>query len=304
MNRRSDRPAAHDMRITAYPGTPLAEPEVAVAELLEVSGPWLTIRYTQDRARLQPDAVFFSVQSSDPGSPESLIELVQELHGDVVPAFRVRWRDMLANDAMESRGLQMEAYVGEVSRLAERLGFEWFTAADISYERPRGRDHLFVPQRVHVAEVAARVWMLKCLVLAVSRKIPVLDRAFHDDFPAMPEAISLAEVQAKSWLLLRSFSPYLIGAPSSETASRLLTQPTALEVCALQLYNATISEVGLKECAFCGRVFHLQRGRAKYADHHRRPDAKYCTAKCSRQAASRAHRARRKAQSQKESGDD
>lgn len=292
------------MRTTAYPGTPLSEPEVAVAELLDVSGPWLTIRYTQDRARLQPDAVFFSAQSADPGNPETLIELVQELQGDLVPVFRVRWRDVLANDAMESGGIQMEAYVGEVSRLAERLGFDWFTAADIAYERPRGKDHLFVAQRVHIAEIAARVWMLKCLLLAVSGKIPVLDRAFHDDFPAMPEAMSPTEVQAKSWLLLRSFSPYLIGAPSSEPVSRLLTQPTALEVCALQLYNATISEVGLKDCAFCGRVFHLQRGRAKYADHHRRPDAKYCTAKCSRQASVRAYRARRKAQSSKEFGND
>ena len=307
MNKSSGSPAAHNMRTTAYPGTPISVPEVAVAQLVDVNGPWIRIEYTRDRVRLEPDAVFFAVQNADPDNPTSLIELIEALNGDLVPVFRVRWRDMLANDAMEAGGLQMEAYVGEVSRLAERLGFDWFTATDITYERPRGKDHLFVPQRVHIAEIAARVCMLHCLLLAASGRIPVLDRAFHDSFPAMPEAMSGQELQAKSWLMLRSFSPYLIGSPSTEPTTRLLTQPTALEVCALQLYNATISDIGLKECAFCRRVFHLQRGRAKYSDHHRRPDAKYCTPKCANHASLTAYRTRKKAekaQSRKEAGND
>lgn len=157
MNISTESPTAHNMRITAYPGTPMSEPEVAVARVVDVSGPWIRIEYTQDRAHLDPDAVFFAVQNADPEDPTSLIELVQALKGDLVPVFRVRWRDMLANDVMETGGLQMDAYVGEVSRLAERLGFDWFSKSDIAYERPRGQDHLYVPQRVHIAEIAARV---------------------------------------------------------------------------------------------------------------------------------------------------
>lgn len=68
--------------------------------------------------------------------------------------------------------------------------------------------------------------------------------------------------------------------------------PTAVEVCALQLYSAVAAEVGLRRCRRCGRVFSRQRGRARHDDSHRRNDAQYCSKRCAQSAAAAAYRGR------------
>lgn len=285
--------------ISAFPGVRFAEPDVAVAHVTDVDGPWIRIHYTDQVARLDSDAVFFQVQDSDPRDPGSLIELTEQLSGDVVPLFRIRWRDAYYDEKMEYHGQMLDVYSGEMSRLAEALGFQPFEAEELVYEVRRGDDYLRLPQKVHVAEIAARVWMLKSLTLAAQGKIPLRESGFVNTFPEIPPFLTWQQFRERSWLLLRSISPNLFCGPSRDPVLHLMTQATALEVCALQLYNAVVSDYGLKECATCHRVFHQQRGRAKFADSHRRSDAKYCTPRCAKQPAQKAWRARRKAEMEK-----
>lgn len=282
--------------ISAFPGVTFAEPEVSVAHVSDVRGPWIYVQYTEQLARLDSDAVFFQVQDSDPGDPSSLLNLTEQLHGDVVPIFRVRWRDAYRDAQAEYRGQMLETYTDEMSRLSVLLGFPPFDAEELHYETRRGQDYTRLPQKVHVAEVAARVWMLQGLTFAAQGKIPLRESGFTNTFPQIPPFLTWGEFTTRSWLLLGSISPNLSCGASQEPVLRMASRVTALEVCALQLYNAVVSLGGLKQCATCHRVFHRQRGRAEFQDSHRRSDAMYCTPKCAKQAAQRAWRARMKAE--------
>mgnify|MGYP003815683701 CR=1 FL=1 len=281
--------------MTAFPGVPLQEPQVLVAELVNVDGPWLELRYTNDVAQLEEQTVFFAIQDADPSSPEEMATVTQSLHGDVVPLFRNRWRDYRYIETSGSQEVAFEAYAGEISMLSQTLGFSPISTEDLTPRRPKRQDPFSIPQRVHVAEVAGRIWMLRTLILAASGDIPVRDSGWHEQFPIIPSFVTAQEVHERSWLLLRPFSPYLIESPMGEPRQASVIQPTAIEVCALQLYNATVSEIGLTTCALCGRVFYRQRGRATHVDHHRQR-ASYCTNKCAQNAAQRASRARKRAE--------
>lgn len=289
-----DSPRSSLFRISAFPGTRFIEPEVAVAHVTDVDGPWIRIQYTEETARLDHDAVFFDVQDCNPAEPSSLITLTEQLHGDVVPLFRLRWRDAYRDAQAEYRGQMIEVYAGEMSRLAELMGYPPFDADEFHYQRERGMDLAILPQKVHVAEVASRVWMLQGLTFAAQGRIPLQESGFTNTFPAIPPHLTWNEFRTRSWLLLGAISPHLDCGPSGDPEMRLASRITALEVCALQLYNAVVTDSGLKECMACHRVFHRQRGRAEFEDSHRRSDAMYCTPKCAKRAAQRAWRARMK----------
>lgn len=288
--------SASRFRISAFPGSRFKEPEVAVAHVTDVEGPWIRFRYTEETTALDRDAVFFDVQDCDPAEPSSLINLAEQLHGDVVPLFRLRWRDAYRDAQAEYRGQMLEVYAGEMSRLAGLMGYPPFEADEFHYQRERGVDFVSLPQKVHVAEIAARVWMIQGLTLAAKGKIPLQESGFTNTFPAIPPHLTWDEFRARSWLLLGAVSPHLDCGPTGEPEMRLASRVTALEVCALQLYNAVVSDTGLKECMACHRVFHRQRGRAKFEESSGRSDAMYCTFTCAKQASQRRWRARKKAE--------
>lgn len=95
------------------------------------------------------------------------------------------------------------------------------------------------------------------------------------------------------------FTPRLV-LGRHNAAQRVL--PFLYNVLCLGIYNDIAQRSPYRVCKRCGRVFVRQRGRAKYDQHKRRGELKYCSAACSNAAAVAASRKRARERKQKEGG--
>lgn len=94
-------------------------------------------------------------------------------------------------------------------------------------------------------------------------------------------------------VLLRPFSPRItvVQEPPRRTwafdgAAEAVLQPILANTLALHLYNAIIEEVEPRTCPECGTPFIRQEGRARHAQ-HRTTGVTYCSSRCARRKADR-----------------
>ena len=292
-------------RITPWPGVVLEEPLVALAEVMGLDGPWVQLRYTDQPPAVVPErAYLYEIRDTDPADAQALIALARQLHGDLVPVRRERWRDVVSPPRGDLQPDPMDAYTHVISGASEALGWGPVHARDLvprvpAKGSPRPESGA-IEERVHLAELAERVWTLRAVTAAVTRQIPVRAARWgrpEANFPSPPPYIRAAWLVGRIGLMLQTFSPHIAVDLAKEQIKEHPRQPsTALEVAALQLHNDLVRDQGWRRCPRCARVFIRQRGRGKYpTTAHRRIDAIYCSSRCAKATAQAAYRQRRKA---------
>lgn len=241
------------------------------------------------------------IARTDVSAFESILSLTTALGGDVVPVRRVRWRDVLSPHHGPIVIDQNDQYGQIVSGWSEDLGWGEVSAEDLFRFEPQ-RPY---PMRIHAAEVAGRVWMLQSVLAATARTIDVTAKPYGQTaFPKRATRVSAQWVAGAFSRFLGVFSPHIRLQPEAFTGERaeVVERPgwpaTAMEVAALQLYNAVVREDQFRLCDFCHRPFSSQVGRAKYVDgrNHRRADARFCRPKCQKAAEQRRRRARKRSE--------
>lgn len=295
-----------DFLPTPWPGVPLDEPSVRRLEVGPVDGPWVELHELDPEVHTDAAQWDFDVPENaaerliidaDASSVESLLELVVALHGHVVPVGRTRWRDMVSPHRGPIPTNKDSEYCDYVSNWSEALGLG---PVDPSYLYPIGRQWV-TAYRIHIAEVAARVWTLQTILRAISGAGTLERSVFgQPDFPNAPMIISAPWVAAHLSLFLGVFSPHVTFNPQWEflgdgsVTERTGWPPTALEVAAVQMYNTLVRKDRFRACLHCGRMFSSSVGGAKYPRNqsHRRGDASYCQPKCQKAAGARKRRAR------------
>lgn len=283
------------VRIVPWPGVRLPVPQVPRLPVMGTDGPWIRILNRVDGFIDLPERLYSNeCRDIDAQRPEGLVGLTELLGGHVVALGRDRWRDAMSPQMRTTDRDIAGKYEDLVSYHSERLGLGSVERGElVTSQVDEGTEF-----RLHVAEVAMRVWTLQAVVRLLSMEAePVSDPAGASAFPNRIDKVWAPWAAGAYSLLLRPFGPHLgLELGDMEITERAGWPPTAFEVAALQLYNDLGAGGKFKVCPRCMKPFIWQRDRAKYPEEesHRRSDAIYCNRRCAQSAADARYRAKKR----------
>lgn len=292
-----------DYRPTALPNVQIRVPEIRRYELVGLEGAWIHLRGPlpargpEDSGFVLPEnAAEQEILRADPKDPQSMVDLIETLGGDVIAVDRNRWRDFLRPIVGELNTDLSGIYYDRVAGWSEQLDWGPVTYEDLN---PRDPAKLGIV-KVHAAEVSYRVWRLQSIVRGLAGNIPVLNEARNNiDFPEPATWQHPSVIEEAFALSLQPFSPLVALTPTLAHADEELRRvhpsgsPTAFEVAVLQLYNAIARGETFKKCRNCQNPFTSQVGRSKAHVERvrRRSDAEFCSPKCQKALEQRDRRA-------------
>ncbi len=276
------RDEAARLRITIWPGTPVAEPSVTAVQDVRRVDDWLGLRLSSDLSLVPvpSDVALYEVADTDPGDAEALQRLaglgpvrgIGHPYDDLPISGPDAWARVFAEEQGRSGRRQV------VDLEAER---------ESVWQRPEMRDR--VP--VHLDEIGLRIRVLHQAVRhleshAASRLVWEAWPDCHTDLEAWERFTRYANAALQEFHV-RVYVD--LGDPEIDVGG---VYPTLYEVAWLQLINAQVAGETWRRCAneTCGRAFLRQRGRGHY--YSRSEGVLFCSASCARAQAQRAYRRR------------
>lgn len=293
-------------RPTAWPGPVLTEPRVHSFVVSSTAPPWIHLNpWPDDQPGGQTPWIFDvpenaaeqEIARADVTNFDSMLNLATSLGGDLVPALRERWRDVISPHMGLGDTNYWELYTEVVGGWSDALGLDPPTLRQLF---PTSNNEEY-PVAIHVAEIAGRVWRLQTILRTLADQVDV-SNSHSDGTPFPIPAVEASPVLVAGMFSqhLAVFSPHVsfdvsrLRGRETEVRQRRGWPPTALEVAALQLYNTLARGDGWKICQKCRQPFSTQVGRARHpaAESHRRSDSIYCSSRCSKAAAAKKRRDR------------